>query len=163
LIVNHVSCVAAAEPIPRFSYSTRLQGPLAPRTLNLQQQQQQQQQTFTLHLHCFQYRQQQHEQDSSSGSSDVLYLAVGAPLRCKAIPGNAAAASASAGSSSSRNSFGVLTWQPLPGAVGKSAAANNISSSSGSVAPLEFPVWLFAEEQEPWTVSNGWLLFHALH
>jgi hypothetical protein len=146
--------VAAAEPIPTFSYSKRLQAPLAPRTLNLQQQQ-----MVTLHMHCFQYSQQQHEQ-GSSGSSGVLYLAVGAPLRCKAIPGNAAAAPAFAGSSSgSRSSFGVLTWQPLPGAIGRDdAAAADNSSSSDSVASLQFPAWLSAEEQEPSTVSIRWLL-----
>jgi hypothetical protein len=98
-------------------------------------------------------------------------LAVGAPMRCMAVPGTSSGGSSSSGGSAGslvqaaaaagqRNSFGVLTWEQLPGAICASAASSGggvrgsgRGSSGSSDAALEFPAWLSQEQQQPSTVS----------
>ena len=133
--------VAAAEVIPPFQYSKCLQGPLAPRSLTLQPQQ-----TVTLHLHSFEVSQpSQQQQHPQGGAAALLQLAVGSPMRCKAVPGGSSSSASSAGQ---RNSFGVLTWEQLPGAV------TGCTLPGGSTVPLEFPAWVSLGQAEPSNVSK---------
>lgn len=141
-----LSCCPAtveAERTEPFKYTKCLQDPLAPRILNFQQQQ-----TVTLHLHSFHYVSASAQQQQQGSASDVLYLAVGAPLRCKAIPGGRSGSNAAAAAADQTNSFGVLTWAQLPGAL-----ASNSSGRDGP-SPLEFPAWLSHDQHEPSVVSN---------
>lgn len=146
--VTHAVCrcrpfPAAAEAIPSFLHTRCLQDPLKPRPLHLQPQQ-----TVTLHMHSFEYTVSAHQQgsESSEGAAPLLHLAVGDPMRCTAVPGS----SSSCGDSSSgakRISFGVLSWEQLPGAVGG-------PSAGGSTVQLDFPAWVSSGQQEPSNVSK---------
>lgn len=137
---------AAAEIIPYFKYSKCLQGPLAPRSIPLQPQ------TVTLHLHSFEVSQPSQQQNPQGGAAALLQLAVGSPMRCKAVPG---CSSGSGGASSARQrmSFGVLTWEQLPGAVPGGSAPGGMPPG-GSTVPLEFPAWMSLDQAEPSNVSK---------
>ena len=156
----------AAEQIPKFQYNTRLQAPLGPQALNMQQQQ------VTLHLHSFtfqpptsqQQQQQQQQQRQCNAAAAVLALAVGAPLRCQAVPGSSSGSNGSSGvaavAAGERSRFGVLLWERLPGAAAGTAAGGKSSSSRRGggvggcdVQALEFPAWLSTKQQEPSQVN----------
>jgi hypothetical protein len=138
------SVVAAAEQIPSFQHTRCLQDPLKPRALHLQPQQ-----TVALHMHSFEYTVPAHVQssESSEGAAALLHLAVGDPMRCKAVPGSSSCSSSSSGAQ--RISFGVLSWEQLPGAI------NGGGSAGGSTVQLEFPAWVSCDQQEPSSVSDS--------
>lgn len=137
------SLPAAAEVIPPFQHTKCLQDPLRPRTLHPQPQQQ----TVTLRLHSFECTPPSHQQGPEDTAAP-LRLAVGAPMRCTAVPGSSSGYGSSSRSSGAQHmSFCVLTWEPLPGAVGRTSAA-------GSAVQLEFPAWVSSDQQEPSNVSE---------
>jgi hypothetical protein len=84
-------------------------------------------------------------QDPSESASALLHLAVGDPMRCKAVPGSSGCGDSSSGAK--RISFGVLSWEQLPGAVGG-------RSAGGSTVQLNFPAWVSSEQHEPSNVSK---------